>query len=281
MIKLLKKTAIAAAVALACTGAQAAVSITNGAVSATVNDSGTFSALSYTGTEFVSWGTPLSYYWLNSSETGSPFVADNASSTNPLGAMTVGLGSVSFSSAMGSLTFNQTISLIGDRATVSVVLANTGTTDITGVQWGVGIDPDQGIPDAPSTFDTINAILGQGSSAAARAVDPDAPFLGVTLRNTTDAGAFDIRAYIDPLFCCSPVDPASILSGAAQAVGSYGTFDRSISLAYNIGTIVAGTSASIGYEYIFAPIPEPETYAMLLAGLGLMGFIARRRRMIA
>ena len=27
-----------------------------------------------------------------------------------------------------------------------------------------------------------------------------------------------------------------------------------------------------------APVPEPETYAMLLAGLGLMGTIARRRR---
>ncbi|MEQ1854025.1 MAG: PEP-CTERM sorting domain-containing protein [Chthoniobacteraceae bacterium] len=26
------------------------------------------------------------------------------------------------------------------------------------------------------------------------------------------------------------------------------------------------------------PVPEPETYAMLLAGLGLMGFVARRRR---
>ena len=25
-------------------------------------------------------------------------------------------------------------------------------------------------------------------------------------------------------------------------------------------------------------VPEPETYAMLLAGLGLMGFVARRRR---
>lgn len=25
-------------------------------------------------------------------------------------------------------------------------------------------------------------------------------------------------------------------------------------------------------------VPEPETYAMLLAGLGLMGFIARRRK---
>ena len=27
-----------------------------------------------------------------------------------------------------------------------------------------------------------------------------------------------------------------------------------------------------------APVPEPETYAMLLAGLGVVGFIARRRR---
>ena len=26
------------------------------------------------------------------------------------------------------------------------------------------------------------------------------------------------------------------------------------------------------------PIPEPETYAMMLAGLGALGFLARRRR---
>jgi len=29
---------------------------------------------------------------------------------------------------------------------------------------------------------------------------------------------------------------------------------------------------------IYAPVPEPETYAMLLAGLGLLGAAARRRR---
>ena len=34
-----------------------------------------------------------------------------------------------------------------------------------------------------------------------------------------------------------------------------------------------GQVAAIG-----SPIPEPETYAMLLAGLGLLGFIARRRK---
>ncbi|MDR3323237.1 MAG: PEP-CTERM sorting domain-containing protein [Zoogloeaceae bacterium] len=37
-------------------------------------------------------------------------------------------------------------------------------------------------------------------------------------------------------------------------------------------------SASITYAYGAPAVPEPETYAMLLAGLGLMGVIARRRR---
>jgi len=30
-----------------------------------------------------------------------------------------------------------------------------------------------------------------------------------------------------------------------------------------------------------APVPEPETYAMLLAGLGLVGAMVRRRRAAA
>lgn len=41
----------------------------------------------------------------------------------------------------------------------------------------------------------------------------------------------------------------------------------------------AGSSFVAGYvvEYS-APVPEPETYAMMLAGLGLMGVFARRRK---
>lgn len=31
-------------------------------------------------------------------------------------------------------------------------------------------------------------------------------------------------------------------------------------------------------NYSITPVPEPETYALMLAGLGVMGFVARRRR---
>jgi hypothetical protein len=34
----------------------------------------------------------------------------------------------------------------------------------------------------------------------------------------------------------------------------------------------------IGLDFEAAPIPEPETYAMMLAGLGALGFMSRRRR---
>jgi hypothetical protein len=40
--------------------------------------------------------------------------------------------------------------------------------------------------------------------------------------------------------------------------------------------VLAGTAD--GSIPVAAPIPEPETYAMLLAGLGLLSLVARRRR---
>lgn len=46
---------------------------------------------------------------------------------------------------------------------------------------------------------------------------------------------------------------------------------------------ISGTATGIaGGQYVFtattAPVPEPETYAMLMAGLGVMGAIAVRRK---
>jgi hypothetical protein len=47
----------------------------------------------------------------------------------------------------------------------------------------------------------------------------------------------------------------------------------------NVTGVTGGTEGGIYAGAIAAAVPEPETYAMLLAGLGLMGAVVRRRGM--
>ena len=49
-------------------------------------------------------------------------------------------------------------------------------------------------------------------------------------------------------------------------------------MAAEVRGIPAGRETTSGSIGTMTAVPEPETYAMLLAGLGLMGFVARRRK---
>ncbi len=75
-----------------------------------------------------------------------------------------------------------------------------------------------------------------------------------------------------------------------------GGFSVGYSYAFSYGNVPQGTSLIDGSPFdglnarfpeieVFtisaAPVPEPETYAMMLAGLGLIGFVARRRKQTA
>jgi len=69
------------------------------------------------------------------------------------------------------------------------------------------------------------------------------------------------------------IGPTSLIAGLQ--------YDLQIS-----GMANAGASYYIGTGFLTStggppppPIPEPETYAMMLAGLGLMGYVARRRKL--
>jgi hypothetical protein len=44
------------------------------------------------------------------------------------------------------------------------------------------------------------------------------------------------------------------------------------------GTVVSDNGASFGGAMMLMPVPEPGTYGMMLGGLGVLGFLARRRK---
>jgi hypothetical protein len=77
-------------------------------------------------------------------------------------------------------------------------------------------------------------------------------------------------------------------STPGEMLSIYGSFGLDLS-AYTlvISGMTSGPSGNApqGGLYAFtlhavpAPVPEPETYAMMLAGLGIVGMVARRRRM--
>ncbi len=44
------------------------------------------------------------------------------------------------------------------------------------------------------------------------------------------------------------------------------------------GKVTGNKGGTYGGDLTLLPVPEPETYGMMLAGLGLLGFMARRKR---
>lgn len=66
-----------------------------------------------------------------------------------------------------------------------------------------------------------------------------------------------------------------VAANLIAAAGAAGWTNTGRVFALNVTTLTGGAAQD---QLYIAPIPEPEIYAMLGAGLGLMGFVARRRK---
>jgi hypothetical protein len=113
--------------------------------------------------------------------------------------------------------------------------------------------------------------------------------LDVTLKFYTSAGSFlgaiDGEQNFASSFAGNGVAGFTFVVDQAQqayvngllAAGGSGT---TLALEASIGDFAAGPESFLIYNLgtPINPVPEPETYALMLAGLGAMGFMAKRRR---
>lgn len=154
------------------------------------------------------------------------------------------------------------------------------------------------------------AVLALGTSSA-YATDivfdfgavPSAPDIAYNLFDHPDVGVFtdtatfsigagDLSSSANPLNVMLGGENVSNIDGleytiwsGATAMGTFAgnntTWTQSLAAGDYVVKITGNANGSSGGSYGLAmslvPIPEPETYAMLLAGLGLIGFAARRR----
>jgi hypothetical protein len=70
-------------------------------------------------------------------------------------------------------------------------------------------------------------------------------------------------------------------TGESVSWNAFGLGSSHLPISGELALHVQGTKFSPDSAWYISPVPEPETYAMLLAGLGLIGFSARSRKQTA
>lgn len=130
------------------------------------------------------------------------------------------------------------------------------------------------------------AFYSNTATVAAGAFTDIYNFVFPALGATASGSAVSIN--IAPILVIDNIQVSLFTAGnvliSAGTVGSSSVlFDTALIAGNSYYYQVTGTATGAGggvYSFLAsaAPIPEPETYAMLLAGLGVVGFMAARRR---
>ena len=191
-------------------------------------------------------------------------------------------------SGLGSVNTVLTITSPGSSTTEAGGVSWNGTTDVKTGDFLSGASQtltrsfaDLGVSSADSLRVVFNALEPGG---AANGID----LTGLTLGVYNAAGSQVFSASIPQTYAF-----ADTFTGAGNSGFVFGLTGASVaqlasvfSSNLRVGLTASAANATGGFETFFVgnaatvvtPVPEPETYALMLAGLGALGFVAHRRR---
>jgi hypothetical protein len=185
-------------------------------------------------------------------------------------------GSNGFVNLTNSYFFND-----GDERLL-VVTTITALSNLTNLAFARSVDPDSGTNlstnQRGNSLFGIDDFVGSASQANGRTLAL-VNLNGNALTHTTQLNSD----------CCSAINPYNVLNHTGGDLGTASSGDHGLHLAYSIGNLAAGSSVTLNYAYAVGTridvvggtpgaVPEPATWAMMIAGFGVAGGALRRRR---
>lgn len=135
---------------------------------------------------------------------------------------------------------------------------------------GTGVEFTSGSIQTIRGFSIIGSNIDIGSST----IDLDYVVSSLSANGSFNGYVFDFSGPNLPVIAGVSLNPLSTF--AASSIGL--SFD-SDTIRYNGAGLDISPTSRVLIDVVFAPaVPEPGTYAMLLAGLGLLGFMAQHRK---
>lgn len=156
-------------------------------------------------------------------------------------------------------------------AAASVVALTALSSHAADTDWGQHdlLESALGLTAGGVFFDTFSFSLGAQSDVASSVTSLGA--IGAGTYSLFSVGGDGMVGTADDLgFGAWTFGGAPSVHSVSLAAGSY---------YYSVFGLASGTAAySINSAAAATPVPEPETYALLGAGLGVIGFVVSRRR---
>jgi hypothetical protein len=162
-----------------------------------------------------------------------------------------------------------------NAAVLAVALAS-GMTSVMAVSFNIGT-----LPIAPAVYSNVQSVAPGTFSDLYSFLFPVGASTGSGAAITIDVGTI---LNIDNIQV-SLLDASSNILASGTVGDTSILFDQPLTLGSSYSFRVTGNaSGAVGGTYAFlasaAPVPEPESYALMLAGLGVVGSIVRRRRRV-